>query len=79
MVHITIFSLAFVSRKSLASLMAEIRHIGSLSPEEAHAFRSDGCFTWWEELVSSSLSHVWVLGLVNLNAFLVCSMFGLYV
>ncbi|CAN6827352.1 unnamed protein product [Brassica oleracea] len=52
--------------------MAEIRHIGSLSPEEAHAFRSDGCFTWWEELVSSSLSHVWVLGLVNLNAFLWC-------
>ncbi|XP_013605675.1 PREDICTED: uncharacterized protein LOC106312632 isoform X2 [Brassica oleracea var. oleracea] len=37
--------------------MAEIRHVCSLSSEEAHVFRSDGCFTWWEELVSSSLSH----------------------
>lgn len=53
----------------LASLMAEIRHVCSLSSEEAHVFRSDGCFTWWEELVSSSLSHVWALGLVNLNVF----------
>ncbi|XP_013605674.1 PREDICTED: armadillo repeat-containing kinesin-like protein 1 isoform X1 [Brassica oleracea var. oleracea] len=30
--------------------MAEIRHVCSLSSEEAHVFRSDGCFTWWEEL-----------------------------
>ncbi|WZZ58434.1 hypothetical protein YC2023_058541 [Brassica napus] len=51
--------------------MAEIRHACSLSPEEAHAFRSDGCFTWWEELVSFSLSLVWALAPVNLNVFLV--------